>query len=468
VIRAARRLAGGALVLAVACAAPRMAPSRPDAAPVGADGIARHGASYARVREGVREVYLAGGPEEIGRSMSALLYDPMVANERGLRDDFARLVPFAPARALIVALGRFRYRDVGDALPEARRREIAAQAAGFSPDPFTGWLLPTYRRMVLLHALYDIALGFEGSPLVGCTAFALGPGAVADGHVLFARAFDFEANEGLDRDKAVYFVREDGAIPFASVAWPGFVGVLTGVNLAGVAVEVNGARAGTPAADGEPVPVTLREVLARAHDVDEAVAVLAARRPMASHLVLVADAAGGVAVVERVPGRDAFVRRRWPDPDRVGVTNHLEGPSTGDPKNVRVRAETTTLARRARLDALLAGVGAHEADVPRAVAMLRDHACAGDDACPLGDRRAIDALIARHGMVADLTERTIWVSAGPHLSGKFVAFDLRTIFAAGHDPAADPAPRVIGEDPILLDDRYAAGVARSLASRDRP
>jgi hypothetical protein len=464
-----RRLAwAGALVVLVACGAPRPTSPRPDVAPIGADGIARFGASYTRVRDGVREVYLAGRPEEIGRSMSALLYEPMVANERRLWDDFARMVPFAPARALIVALSRVRYRDVGDALPEARRREIAAQAAGFAPDPFTGWLLPTYPRMVLLHALYDIALGFERSPLVGCTAFALGPGAVADGHVLVARAFDFEANEGLDRDKAVYFVREDGAVPFASVAWPGLVGVLTGVNLAGVAVAVNGARAGTPAAGGEPVPVTLRELLSRAHDTDEAVAILAARTPMVSHLVLVADARGDVAVVERVPGRDAFVRRRWADPDRVGVTNHLEGPSADDPKNVRVKAETTTLARRARLGELLAAVGPHEADVPRAVAMLRDHACAGDDACPLGDRRAIDALIATHGIVADLTERTMWVSAGPHLSGRFVAFDLRTIFAPGHDPAADAPPRVIAEDPILFDGRYEAGVARAAATRDRP
>jgi hypothetical protein len=181
---------------------------------------------------------------------------------------------------------------------------------------------------------------------------------------------------------------------------------------------------------------------------------------MVSHLVLVADATGRSAVVERAPGVPATVRVS-PDPDRVPLTNHFEGPLAGDPKNVAVRAKTTTDARRERLDELLAQVGPRQADVPRAVAILRDHDCAKGVACKLGDRREIDALIATHGIVADTTDRVLWVSAGPHLSGAFVRFDLKAIFAPGHDPASDPPPEIIGADPILEDGRYAAGRARA-------
>jgi hypothetical protein len=42
-----------------------------------------------------------------------------------------------------------------------------------------------------------------------------------------------------------------------------------------------------------------------------------------------------------------------------------------------------------------------------------------------------------------------------------VRFDLKTIFAPGHDPAADPPPQTIPADPILGDGRYAAGRARA-------
>ena len=422
------------------------------------EGIRTLGHSYTRVRAGVREVYLEGGPEQIGAAHGKLLRDAMIADEGALWGDFAHYVPLAAARALMMDIGRVRYRGVDRNFPDARRREVAAEAEAFQPDPFASHL-PTYHRLVFLHSLYDIALSFEHSPLIGCSAFVLGPGATKDGHTLLGRAFDFEAGEEFDRDKAVFFVREDGAIPFASVAWPGLVGVMSGMNAEGVAIVVNGARAREPRTNGEPVVFALRDVLEKAHDVDEAVAILSSQEVMVSHLVMVADAHGKSAIVERAPG--AVTVRHAIDPDRVPLTNHFEGELASDPRNEAVRKGTTTLPRRARLDELLARVGPHEADVPRAVAILRDHSCAAGTSCPLGDRRAIDALIATHGIVADTTDRVLWVSAGPHLSGSFVRFDLKALFAPGHDPATDPAPAVIGEDPILHDGRYAAGRAHA-------
>ena len=420
--------------------------------------------AYTRMRAGVREVYLEGTPEQIGAQHARLLRDRMVQNEGELWQDFARFVPLAPARTLITDVSRVRYRHVDRGFPDARLRELAAEARAFEPDPYTS-RMPTFQRMVFLHALYDIALSFEHSPLIGCTAFGLGAGATDDGHVLLGRAFDFEAGEVFDRDKAVFFVKGDGVIPFASVAWPGLVGVMSGMNLEGVAVIVNGARAGEPQTEGMPVIYSLRDVLERAHDTGEAIAILREQRPMVSHIVFVADARGRFAVVERAPGYDAFVRESWKDSERVAVTNHLEGPLAADPKNQVVRNGTTTLARRARIDELVAAVGPHEANAARAVAMLRDHSCAAGTSCSVGDRRTIDALIATHGIVADTTDRALWVSAGPHLSGKFVRFDLRAIFATGHAPGNDPEPLVIADDPILGTPEYAAGRARAGAPK---
>jgi hypothetical protein len=418
-------------------------------------------ASYTRIHNGIREVYLEGSPEQMGADRERLLRDRMVEDEAVLWNEFEEMVPLAPARTLLLDLGRVRYRHVDRGVPETRRRELAAQARAFQPDPFDD-KLSTYHRMVFLQALYDIALGFENAPLVGCTAMALGPGATKDGHTLVARAFDFEASDILETDKTVYFVRGEGTIPFASVAWPGLVGVVTGMNLEGVMVLVNGARAREPRAEGMPIVFALREVLERATTTSEAVAVLRAQEVMVSHLVLVADASGKLAVVERAPGEVPTVRDAWADPDRVALTNHFEGPLAADPKNQRVRAESTTLARRARADELVRAVGAREADVPRAVTMLRDHACAGGGACELGDRRTVDALIATHGVVADTTARVLWVGAGPHLSGPFVRFDLGEVFgwrASPRGPSTEDAP--IPADPLLFDGRYDQGRARA-------
>jgi hypothetical protein len=166
--------------------------------------------------------------------------------------------------------------------------------------------------------------------------------------------------------------------------------------------------------------------------------------------------------VERAPAEPASVRETR---ETTAVTNHFEGALARDPKNLRVRERTTSLARRARADELLSRIPPHSATARTALGILRDHGCAGDRICPLGDRRAIDALIATHGIVADTTDKVLWVSAGPHLSGHFTRFDLKTIFAEGHVPETDFDVKMIPDDPILHDGRYEAG--RALAGRAR-
>lgn len=420
------------------------------------DGDVRRTTKGWTARRGVNLAWIAGSPEEIGSQHTALLGAKMVETERVVWTGFAELVPFRPARLLMFDIGRVQQRNVIDNFPEARRREVAAEAHEFSPDPFANEL-PTYQRMVMLHALYDVSLGFEHSPLLGCTAFGLGPSFTADGHALFARVFDFEAADVFDREKVVFAIHEDGKIPFASVAWAGFVGVVTGMNAEGVGVSVNGGRAGPTSTTGLPVAFSLREALQNARTTEEAVAILARQPVMVSHIVFVGDAAGHYAVVERAPGVPAFVRS---SAGREDVTNHFEGPLASDPKNERVRATTTTTQRRTRIDELLDAVKPGTATVASAVAIERDHGCAGTT-CAVGDRRAIDAFIATHGIVADLTTRTLWVSEGPRLSGRFVKVDPSLLVQRPDVPPVPVDLETVPEDPALHDGRYETGRANA-------
>jgi isopenicillin-N N-acyltransferase like protein len=398
-------------------------------------------------RAGLREVYLEGAPESIGADHVRLLRDRMIANESELWNEYEHYVPWWIARVGLLDYSLVRYHGLDAGVPDARRRELAAQALAFAPDPLAG-RVATYQRLLFLDSLYDIALPLESSPVVGCTSFALAADRTALGHVIVARSFDFEGGDAMDRDKAVFLVREAGAIPFASVAWPGFVGVVTGMNAEGVVVVVHGARAGTPASEGIPVGFSLREAIAHARTTEEAVHVLASQSVLVSHIVFVADARGSFAIVERAPGVPAYVRETMRS---VAVTNHFEGPLAVDPKNARVRETTTTLVRRARIDELLGRVAPGSATIESALAMLRDHACGGTVRCEFGDRRAIDALIATHGIVADTTDRVLWVAIGPHLSGRFVRLDLRSLLAADYEPSHDSEPpQTLPEDPVIL------------------
>ena len=447
-------VAHGAVGRASRIEPPAIAPSTGEPGPSPLDPDLRVlGPAYARHRGKILEVRLAGTPEQIGHQHGRLLYPEMVDNEGTLYGELERVVPFPPARALLLDLALFKFRRVDRGMPDERRREMAAEAQAFAPDPYQSFL-PTYHRFAFLHALYDIALSFERSPLIGCTSFALTDGAAAGGHVVLARNFDFEAGPVFDEKKAVFLVREEGRIPYASVSWPGLVGTVTGMNAEGLALVVHGARARHPRPEGEPVLQTLRDVLGRARSTAEAVALLAARAPMVSHMVMLADAAGDVAIAERAPGEPLFVRRGR---GKVPLTNHFEGPLADDPANRRVEAVTSTLARRLRLDELLAALPAG-ASPEQIVAVLRDRKGAGAGDLALGDRRAIDALIATHSVVMDATARAMWVSEGPHLTGRYVYFDVARLLDPRFEPGAPEPVTAIAADPISTGGAYDAWV----------
>lgn len=399
-------------------------------------GVRVLGKASARREGALWVVRLSGTPETIGWSQSRLMYDEMIENERVLLEQFESRVPW-PFRMLLLDLAQVRYRHVAEQFDPERRREIAAAALGFSPDPYTR-VFPTFQRFAYLNALYDIALSFERSPLIGCTTFTSTKSQSRDGHALLARAFDFDVHDVFDQRKAVFFVREDGKIPFASVAWPGLVGVLSGLNLEGLGLVVHGGRAGEPATTGEPVVHALRRVLSTSRNVDDALVALGERSPMVSHIVILIDANGRSVAVERVPGRDNFVRDLA---ERDVVTNHFAGPAASDPKNLTVREKTSTLDRDARGRELIANP--ETSDVARMVAMLRDRKGKGNSELPIGDRRAIDAQIATHGVVMDATARVLWVSEAPHLLGRFVAFDLK------RELGPDVDPKVVPERPFI-------------------
>jgi len=411
-------------------------PTRETAALATGPHLRTLGRSYVLERGALTEVGLYGDPAAIGTAHTRLLRASMIENEGLLLARFGEAVPNGLARSLLVDLVKLRYRDIDQGMSAARRQEIAAGALAFQPDPYAS-VMPAYQRFLYLNALYDISLSFEHSPLVGCTTVAFHGAAKPDGGVLLARAFDMEVDPVFDRHKAVFLVHEDGKIPFASVAWPGLVGVVSGMNREGLAVVVHGARAGETASEGEPVVHALRRVLAEGRTVADAARLLGERAPLVSHIVIAADAAGDVVAIERVPGTPPSVRLL---PERAAVTNHLEGRSKGDAKNLRVRAETTTLARRARADELVARAVA-PVDAPTALAILRDRSAVGDRPLPPGDRRAIDALIATHGVLFDTQKKTLWVSEFPHLLGRFVAFDLERLLADDYrpDPSALPS-----------------------------
>jgi len=411
-----------------------------------APGLRWYGRSYSYEADGIIEARLEGSPEEIGWAIGTLLRRETIEIETRLFEKFEHYVPRHWARTLLLDWARIRYAHLDRNLGPRLRQELAAQSRAIEPDPFASFM-PTYQRLVYLSSLYDVSLSFEHAPLVGCTTFLVrGPG-----HSFMARNFDFEVDDVFDEKKVVYLMIEQGAIPFASVAWPGLPGVVSAMNAFGLAVVAHGARGGEFDFDGEPVLQTLRSIVGHAKTSREAVELLRSRRPMVSHIVVVTDAQGDGNVVERIPRQPQHTYRVA---ERAVVTNHFIGPAVDDPKNVRVKRETSTTYRERRGEQLLAELPP-EVNASNLVGLLRNREGTDGAALPLGDRRAIGALIAAHGVVFDCTALKLWVSTAPHLLGKFVELDLHTLLDSVAAPlAARQHRRTLAEDDLLSSGGY--------------
>ncbi len=424
----------------------------PAASPVTYLGeTARVGDAYLARRGRLWVMQITGDPVALGYQHARLASPLMAVGDGRMLELFATIVPSRTLRSVVSAIVRARHRHLDRAFPADRRAEIYGQSVGYA-DPYAS-VYPTYQRLVYLHSLYDIALAFEHSPLLACTAFVAAGPATTSGHTIVGRNFDFDVDPWFDADKIVAIVAPAGKIPFVSVAWPGMTGVVTGMNAEGIWVNVNGGRAGELDSAGVPVVFTTRSVLEGARSLDEAIALVARDAPMASHILLLADGkTGESAVVERAPGRALGIVR---DATTTILSNHYRTPAlAADPKNARIRELTTTIAREARMTELV-GRARGRIDARAAAGILRDRAGTGDAPLPLGNRNALDAVVTTHSVVADLTARVLWVSEGPHTFGRYVRIDLAARLADGEGAAVDEAQDDIAADVALTDGTWA-------------
>ena len=133
----------------------------------------------------------------------------------------------------------------------------------------------------------------------------------------------------------------------------------------------------------------------------------------------------------------------------------VAGPHATDELNQRVLQQTSTLARRKRLD-VLAQKAQRPFGVAHAIALLRDKLSADGGPLPLGHRSAIDGLLATHSVVMNVTKGEMWVSEGPHAAGRFVLFPLNKLLSKDYKPQGPAQVESLPADGILRDGRYAA------------
>ena len=395
--------------------------------PEARDGKIWLGKSWVGQREGLTVVYLKGSPFEIGYADGVLMRDKM----HTLEDEFVKMIQgYVPQHWVMELLKNYviyRNRHLSDFVPADYRMEIYATTLGCGDaHPEEG---PFYNRLLNYHAAHDVSYMMIDNPLIsraGCTAFGAWGNATTNGDLITGRNFDWEAAEVFSRDRVVEMCEPDNGIPFISLSWAVMAGVVSGMNRAGISVTVNGAPSSLPKEAATPVAIVAREVLQNARNLDEALKILRDAKVFVSTIWLVGSRADGkFVVVEKTPGATNV---REPEGDTIVCPNHFETSGFKDGKrNLDYMNEATSVSREKRMMELLQQ-NQGKINPALAVDILRDRKLPGGIFAGDGHRSSLNALIATHATVMDLSDGIFWAASPPNQLGKFVAFDVNDFF----------------------------------------
>ncbi len=344
------------------------------AAAVVAAGGGRALAQQASVKCPIPIHVVSGGPEE----MAAAYAKAMGPTAKALMPQYLR--KFLPPAAYDLALPASKLFE--KFIPAAHWTELMAmaKAAGMGPD-----------EALLGNVFVDLM------PTTMCSTITLSEDASEDHVPRMGRNLDFPGVGVAENQSVVVIYKPKGRHAFASVTWPGLIGVLSGMNEHGLcAANMEVPRRLRPAG-GIPCMFLYRLLLEQCTTVDEAIDLLkASQRNTANNLMLI-DAKGGRAVAEIRP--EEVIVRRAPADKPLIATNHHRGLDLATPGRCR------------RYDALtrLAGANWGKIDVAGVERMLN----------------AASALLTIQSMVFEPTTRRIYLAAGKKAAaGPFYEIDL--------------------------------------------
>lgn len=378
---------------------------------------------------------LEGTPEEIGDAhghLAARLWSQLDRHVTALLDH--RYAAWLDRWTAAMVM-RWDFREADEGVPAPLRRELAALAAA-CPEA-SGERLSSYHRMFLDQSFVELSRRLDDVLLEGSmfAAAARPKGGGERGNLVIGRSFFADLGPDVEPDRVVFFVHPDGKYPFASVGWPGLLGVVTGINARGIFVALDPTRTDDPLEAGVPLPLLLRQVLEDADTLEQALEILQSAATRTSGAVLVGDGRQRRAVVVEL-SRDKEERKpRGEDQAIVWATDHMiREHFERDAQNDRIRRYTSSGYRYDRLGELLSE---GPVDPARAVAILRDRRGRGGEELGLGNRNALDNLHITHAVVVDATAMVMWIGEGPSALGRFRAIDLR--HALSRQPGR-PAP----------------------------
>lgn len=403
---------------------------------------------------GIWELYIEGNGLERGMISGSLTRELIHKQEKAFMQKIESLVPKKSSQKFLSSIVFFFNRKMHLHIPEEYKAEIYG-VSRFALEEYNSFA-PQYLRSLYLHGAHDIGHALQDLMLVGCTSFAAWDSKTEDGQLLLGRNFDFYAGDDFAEEKIVAFVNPDQGHKFMMYTWGGMIGVVSGMNEKGLTVTINAAKSKIPLLAKTPISLVAREILQYAQNTSEAIEIARKREVFVSEAILIGSAEERRAVLIEVSPKN-FGIFEVQNSDQLICSNHFQSEAyQEDRRNFKQIEESHTSYRFKRMEELLGSTNSLTAQ--KAVEILRNRNGMGDAEIGMGNEKAINQLLAHHGIVFKPEERKVWISANPYQLGAFVNYDLDDVFLkfseGGVTESVSEQQNLIPQDDFIYSEKF--------------
>ncbi len=371
------------------------------------------------------QLFVKGDALERGLITGSLTQELIHYQEDVFLKQLSNIVPSKFKQSLLRVFLKWFNRNIHKNVKEEYKTEIYGLSLYASQK--YNFLAPSYLRFLYLHGAHDIGHALQDLAIVGCSSFAVWGNKTSDGNLIIGRNFDFYAGDDFAKNKIISFVKPDKGIPFMKVTWGGMIGAVSAMNANGLTVTLNAGKSNIPLVAKTPISLLAREIIQYASTLEEAIAIAKKREVFVSESIMVGSAIDNKAILIEV------------SPKKIGVfdvgnknklisSNHFQSETYRDDKNNSKHIiESHSKYRFDKMDKL---IDSNNIITPKlAVEILRNKKGLHNENIGYGNEKALNQLIAHHGVVFQPSQRKVWVSSNPYQVGAFIAYDLDIIFS---------------------------------------
>ncbi|WP_159429930.1 C45 family autoproteolytic acyltransferase/hydolase [Halarsenatibacter silvermanii] len=290
-------------------------------------------------------IRVEGSPYEMGYQQGALLSEEIAELiDLMYEEAFALQEESLPRRLVAEFYMRRAALSFFGQTPDRFRREMQGIADGAEADLYD----------ILLLNVYD-----ELFNLAGCTNIAVWGENTRENELLMGRNLDYYYPQIMyDRQVVTHYIPEEGS-QFAAVDFPGYIGVLTGLNQQGLALGSLTAPAPENSLEGVPTGIVYRMIMETAGSLEEAEELLRDNPRTIGNNLLVAAAKSRQAYIFEISPAEVYTRKPAGEENFIAAANHFN-----ELENETLRE--SSLFRQERAEELLAEFTAGESEAEAA------------------------------------------------------------------------------------------------------